>query len=479
MRKVLCVTIFVLISASFAIGQDDDTYDFYLIGGLSNISIEPSFVYNSLDPFHNFNSSGFGAKSLGMGGIYYATDNDGYGSFLNPATMIHTSKSMMSLSLVSSSDKHRQSFKYMTPEFYDPDHGWNFDYSQSDINGKHNRFNQVGAVAPFTYFDRDWWFGGGFRTVFDLHNEVVTPLYLEGAQTAFTQHRGVDAINMAIATNPMPNIGLGINFNIYTRGYEMDYWLPNYSVDEFGDTLAEAVHLRDKSTFTGSNFDFGINADFDMIKLGFVVSTALSLTQKTIHLRGDINPYGETVGLIDRFTVNNKFPMTFGGGAVFAPMENIELGVDVTYKPFSKVRMDIDPEQDIWIDISDYDPEWEDLLQIRAGAEYVYDAGFAKIPLRAGIQNLPSLKKGDTRFVNYNTAYLDSMNADSVVIADSTFTGDQFNTYLFSVGTGLKFEKIWFDLAYQFGSSEYDFILVSRGDNTGLEFLSEDPIKFK
>ena len=131
--------------------------------------------------------------------------------------------------------------------------------------------------------------------------------------------------------------------------------------------------------------------------------------------------------------------------------------------------------------IYDHDPEWENLTQFRVGAEYVLDAGFAQIPLRAGMQNLPGLTKNITSLIGYDYDYADSIfEADSVSLEDETVYGDQINTYLFSVGGGLKFEKIWFDVAYQFGSSEYDRTYTwIYSPNVDEHVIYNDPLKLE
>ena len=96
MKKVLCTALMILISASFSLAQDDDTYDFSVVRGLSTVWGYdglpelglPTFGFNTLDPFLDFNTSGTSARSIGMGGVYYAMDNEGSGSYLNPAGMI-------------------------------------------------------------------------------------------------------------------------------------------------------------------------------------------------------------------------------------------------------------------------------------------------------------------------------------------------------------------------------------------------------
>jgi hypothetical protein len=471
MKKALCVIAAILITSNFAAAQTGETVDLGLWYGLHNTF--------GMDPYYNFNSAGYGGRSMAMGGVYYAMGNEGYGSFLNPAGMVYTDKALLSADLFVGMDKHKGApFYIATGGFFDPETDIAISLERSEIDMAHNRIDQAGAVTPFYYFDREWWFGGGFRTVYDLHSEFTMPYFIEGHQTEFTQHRSIDAINMAIATKPMQNLSIGINMNIYVRGYEQDLEAvdPIYDGDT-GDTLFQyAAVTKDKSSFTGTNFDFGCIADFDMIRAGFMISTPLTLTQKVTYKRGNLDAYGDPYYNIDRITAKNKFPFTFGGGIALIPMENFTVGFDLTYKQLSKFKTDVDFEQNLYTDYTDYNPKWEDLTQIRLGAEYVIDMNSFKIPLRAGLYNIPGVYKNQTF-----TAVWDSIGSARGlydVRRDSTDSGDQYNTYIYTFGTGLKFNRIWFDVAYQFGSSEYDQDWFIRIEDPNIDYTRNFKINY-
>jgi hypothetical protein len=104
----------------------------------------------------------------------------------------------------------------------------------------------------------------------------------------------------------------------------------------------------------------------------------------------------------------------------------------------------LDFEQTIYDDLKSAH-DWPNLQQIRVGAEYVLDAGFADIPLRAGFRNMPSVQK----------EYLGNGS-------DPEF-GDFKTANLMTFGSGLTFERAWVDFAYQFGSRKNIAILVNDG----------------
>lgn len=443
MKKALCVVV-LLLAASFTHAQTVD-FDWY--------GLDDNYSFGD---YHNFNTTGQSARSIGMGGVFYALDNEGYSSYLNPAGMVYTQKALMSVNYLCGMDTHKGApYKSNSPGFYNPETSYNFDLSVNDVDRERNQIQNAGAVAPFYYFDREWWVGLGFRRVFDLYAEYSLPKYFGDKNALYTQHGSIDAVNAGIATRLLPQLSFGMNMNIYVRGYDQNYYDSRPYLDDYGDTLFQDFHEKDKSSFTGTNFDFGAIIDLDMFRVALNISTPLTLTQDVTYTAENIQENGQVVGRIDRLTAKNKFPMTYGGGIAFTPNEQITIGFDITHKPLSKVEIDIDPQQSLYTDITGYDPEWEDLTQFRFGAEYVLDFESFDIPLRVGFQNIPGLSKAFSIY-----SHIDSLGipVDNIypVEHDSTVAGDQFNTSVFSLGTGLKFEKIWFDIAYQFGSSEND-----------------------
>lgn len=444
MRRVVFTVVFVLLSFGLSIAQvADNQYRGF-----------PSLGY--LD----YNSSGFGARSRAMGGVYMASNNEGFNSFLNPACMVYTDKSVMSVEVLNSQDEYKD--KHLYRELY---LGFEDTLITEDpvayityhvMDGAHTRLIQAGAVTPFTYFDRDWWFGGGFHTVYDLHVEFDTQVS-PSLREIFKVKKGIDALNMSLAAKPIENVGLGVNMNYYIRGYESNIYFSN-------------ARQRDKSNFSGVNFDIGAVADYEMFRLGLVVRTAYTLTQKSVYFHsGGVNVYGDDVGLLDRITVKSKFPMTYGGGLSVFPMENLMLAVDIDLRPYSKVKLDIDNQHLDWMDFSELDPQWEDLTQFRIGAEYIFDAGFADVPVRAGFHILPSLKTNESYHID--TVRVDDMlEFETQTISE----GDQIKTNIYSFGSGLKFDKIWFDVAYEFGSSEHNnTISIYHG------YTLDEPLEYK
>ena len=190
------------------------------------------------------------------------------------------------------------------------------------------------------------------------------------------------------------------------------------------------------SHFSGFNLDLGVSADFGMIKGGAVIHTRYDLKQDGKWTFNFIIP-PEPIGYVDRVTYTYSMPLSYSFGIAIIPEENFTLAFDFDSRPLSKVNVHTDWEQ-IIIPDSTFNLGWEDVNQFRVGAEYILDAGFADIPVRAGFRNEPSVSK----------------ETISSVYGVQT-EGDQIEANILTFGTGLYFEKIWFDAAYQMGSSSY------------------------
>mgnify|MGYP000033725487 CR=1 FL=1 len=395
--------------------------------------------------FIDFNGSGFGAKSRAMGGTFMSIANDAFASFLNPATMSYTGKSLMSVEIVNSADKHEGlgelKFRREMGDYV---------INRIDYKAYHTKLIQAGAVAPFSYMNRDWWVGGGFRTVYDTYLKFEDPVYAD-APDRYVRNHTIDALNLAIAGMPHEYITLGLNLNYYIRGYTEDVYNTEYLPDTNSSLLTDNRHLRDKSGFSGANLDIGMMFNYDRMAAGFVFRTPYTLKQEALLWITRINVYGEDDGIIDRVTVKNKIPASYGFGISGQPIDNLTLAFDYDIRPFSKTEMSFAYEAAHWKDDTLYKPEWVDIPQYRIGAEYVFDAGFAKLPIRAGHKNQRSILK-NPETIAYDTLTIDTLQHFSSIVT----YGKDIEAKIFTFGTGLKFEKIWFDLAYEFGSSEFD-----------------------
>ena len=388
--------------------------------------------------FLQFNTVGGGARAAGMGGAYLGLSEGEYSYSWNPAGMLSADDVKLGIQLTSFSDKFN-SFQASVS------------YIHNDVNiqaveykREHFSLNFGGFVVPFELMEREWAIGGGYRNVFDMISEYEVPGFI-GTKNTYTQDRGVDAASVAIAGKIMEGISAGITANAYLRNSESNYYYGAsvLFIDQAGDSTFFDGWQNINTHYSGSNFDIGVFGDFGIVKGGGVIHTPFDLKEKAIRTNYFFVP-PVPIGVVDRLTVNYNMPLSYSLGIAATPVENLTLAIDFDSRPMSKVDVKVNWEQ-VLIEDSEFDAEWEDVNQFRIGAEYILDAGFADVPVRAGFRNEPSTIREATS-VTYD-------------VTDSTWTderGDQISTNILAFGTGIYFERIWFDLAYQFGSSSYN-----------------------
>lgn len=379
-----------------------------------------------------FGNIGGGARAAGMGGAYLGVADGEMAYSWNPASMLRVDKTKFGIQLASIGDKFNTVAVDMSSYYPQPN------IQELEIKRSHFSLNYGGLAIPFEFADREWAVGGGYRNVFDLISEYSYPGF-NNTRNTYTQDRGMDAASGAIAVSVIPEISVGMNINAYLRNSEYNYYEGatfQYVAQNGIDTSLVDVWINDNSHFSGFNVDLGISADYGMVKGGFVFHSPYNLTQNMRQTFSIIIP-PQPVGAIDRIKFKYNMPAAYSAGIAVVPMENLTVAVDLSLMKLSNVDVSIDYQQIIYNDTT-YSAEWEDITQYRFGAEYMYDAGFAEIPIRAGFRNEPSTAKELTNLVNGTPTY-----------------GDQISTNIISFGSGLHFDNIWFDIAYQFGSSSY------------------------
>jgi len=397
-----------------------------------SIELLPSLCYSQISDFSEyleFNNIGGGARAAGMGGAYIGLAEGEYAYSWNPGALSFAEKNYIGIQFSQFSDKTTQPFALYSPFLSD------YAYRDVEVKREHLNLDFGGFTVPFSFMNREWAVAGGYRNVLDLGYEYETAAILGGTNT-FSQADGVNAISMAINGKVMQGVGVGITINTYVRGTESNLWASKYAIyqsstEEPPDTID--YWENQSSHYDGVNFDLGMAAAFGMFKGGIVIHTPFDL-QKETKLSQTFMTQPLPVGVVNRITTTVNIPIGYSAGVAFAPFEKFTIAADLDMRQMSKSDIDIDFESNLYADATT-DPEWEDLTQFRIGAEYVFDAGFARLPLRAGFRNQPSVDK----------EYLGNGN-------DPEY-GDQINTNIITFGSGLQFEKAWIDFAYQFGSS--------------------------
>jgi hypothetical protein len=377
-----------------------------------------------------FNNIGGGARAAGMGGAYLGLSEGEYAYSWNPAAMIFADKPVIGLQFKSANDKFKQGYIGYNDSLR-TSHNYTYDAKR-----KHSFIDFGGFVAPFTFMDRQWAVGGGYRNVFDMKVNYEIPGLITSSSSS-----GVDAISVSISGKIMEGIGLGVTGNSYIRGTESNAFVLNYSPN---------IWENSNDHYSGFNFDIGLTGKFSMFQGSAVVHTPYDLKNKakvTDYLMLPTRP----AGTINRVTTTTNIPLGFSIGLAAKPIEKLTVDIDFDSRPMSKSDININWENRQITDTT-FSSQWKDLNQFRIGVEYLFDAGFAKVPVRAGFRNEPTVASEMT-----------TTRPDSI----TTWTyGKQIKANIMSFGTGLRFEKAWVDFAYQFGSGKNNAMFDFYGSSS-------------
>ncbi len=386
--------------------------------------------------FTEFGTGG-GARALGMGGAGLALASGDMAYSWNPAAMIYEEKASIGLQFGSVSDKHNTTGGAITDLS-------NLSASVFSVPVKTERFNldYSGFTAPFNLMDRKWAAGGGYHTAFLMNYEYDSPGDLGGRQT-FKSNRSVDAISVAAAHELSPGLGVGLNVNFLVRGPESNLFMDNFVVATYPNGTADSIDywINEKANYSGVNLDLGLSEQFGTIKAGVVVHTPYTLKSEVVQTRSLMTP-PNPIGEIDRYTKKIDIPFGMSFGLAATPVEKLTAAVDINYRSMSNSKVTINYEQTRMQDTT-ITPNWSNILQFGIGLEYNLSVGSAGLPLRVGYKNNPSLEKKVLRMVD----------------GQATEYGGKLNGSILTFGTGLHFEKIWMDLAYQFGGDSYNSVV--------------------
>ncbi|PJA27313.1 MAG: hypothetical protein CO189_07500 [candidate division Zixibacteria bacterium CG_4_9_14_3_um_filter_46_8] len=362
-----------------------------LVIGLMIVSALPAIAQDI-----NFNFVGSGARARGMGGAFISVADDATAISWNPAGLATLEKPEGSV------------VGYYTSSKYTLDIGdISRDYSES-----HLAFNFGSVAYPLQASGKNVVIAGAYQRLVDLYwkNEGTDMIgdYTEEVKG------GIDAISPGAAIQITPEIAVGAAFNIWTGG--IDYTL------DYPDSPDNNTDEPNVDKFSGFNVNIGALAQFQKIKLGAVVKTPLSITDKY--------EFGS-----DTYKDKIKFPMTYGFGASFAPNENLTLAADVDIRPYSNTDWEDDQND------TTYSMNFDNTTQFRVGMEYLFVGEKTIFPVRLGFHTEPLLK---------NPLYTMDEN-----------TGEEFDTEkvtgkYFSGGFGVIFGNIWVDAAYEYGSLKVD-----------------------
>lgn len=314
---------------------------------------------------------------------------------------------------------------------------------------------------------------------------------------------GLDKISLALGGSPLFNLSLGLAVNIYTGGYTLQgdhYGFIIYDIEKGAPDTTTYLDLKPviEADYSGFNFTFGAMYQMNNFRIGGVIKTPYTLKEEQdVRLEWDerawnenekkweINP-GRTsrrgLYLPQEYAQEWKFPLAWGIGASYK-IQNLTLAGDFEMTYYSKTELSYPKspngsgfEEQYWA--GDFNPPenpalpdrtvkllWNDVSQLRLGAEYIFSTEYGKIPIRIGYRNDPkpytSVENVDIDTMIFATPE-DTLASPRYIYKGDK--GDKINGNVFTFGTGIGWSQILFDITYEY--SQYE--IKSTGKSVAL-----------
>ncbi len=433
------------------------------------------------EPF-DFKFTGNGARARGMGNAYLGVSDDITAIGWNPAGLYKMESPVLGLSF--SSLRPRGNFSSDKFNLLSAD-----ERISSDHTGTFGALSSANFVAPirikghpfvasasYTRVSDEYQFSNvefDLIEIFPIFNEVGvlidqdTVIALVGVTSEL--EGGIDAVNFGFGTRLSGNLAFGFSLNIYGGAVQRhtNFLITgdNIPVNNFQNGSLNLTTLSaDSSSFGGFNFTIGLKHDGERFDAGLVLRTPFSLNQKSLNYNAFIFKINgvvaetDTTITIDLLT-KYEIPLMVGFGIGYNVSESLLLAFDAEYRHFSaqqiKIRQSItlvpgaDNIEEFLI-LSEEQWQWSNVFIVRAGTEYLNETGIGTIPFRAGIGYVP-VPTPDTDINGVRTTAV---------------------SYEFSLGTGIHWELIKLDLAYNYSTLSLESLGFAAQSNNRNHFLT-------
>jgi len=386
----------------------------------------------------SFNPVGSGARALGMGGAFIAVADDATAASWNPGGLIQLETPEISIVGAYFSREEDLSFGE-SPES---------NGSQNMTNGS---LNYLSAAYPFTAFRRNMIVSINYQHLYDFTRDW---LYTSDSETELTsatetidyqQEGGLTALGLAYSIQLIPRFSLGLTLNYWGEGLVDNGW--EQRLKQTGQGTYEGAVINtytdytEKYSFSGYNANIGFLWNINSrITVGGVFKSPFTanIEYQSSYTENITFPDTPDVGVNDSYTSKSDqeltMPMSYGIGMAYRFSDNFSTSFDIYRTEWDDFILKDEngdktspisgkPESE-----SDVDPTH----QARMGAEYLYIGNRIIVPVRGGVFYDPAPAEGSP---------------------------DEF--YGFSLGSGIAYKKIIFDMAYQyrFGNDVSQYIM--------------------
>jgi len=274
----------------------------------------------------------------------------------------------------------------------------------------------------------------------------------------------VNALNVGFGTRVYDKLSFGVAVNAYGGNAAQstaevatwDGWIiPGLDGSQRG-IFTVRNHVVDTSIFSGVYFTLGLKYAANKLTAGLVVKTPHTL-KETRDLVTTTEAFVNDVAMRDAITIHNDNyvveldqPLILGAGAGYQLLPKLLLAADFEYRAFGggvinqRDSLKLVPGGTNIEYFTQVDPHWNNAWTVRLGTEYLWTTGsplFPVVPLRAGIGYIqipePNVVGG--------TYEIDAVTREFRLEPKT----QQASMTRWSLGTGLRWEQINVDLAYE------------------------------
>jgi len=419
-----------------------------------------SFAGERIEIPSSFNPVGSGARALGLGGSFIAMADDATAASWNPGalTQLRTTELAVAYSFTSLTEDNTSTVSpQLSGEQTVDSNDINYLSFSVPCSSENCGKNMVFSVNYQRLYDlsRNW----------NLQQDLDDTNFISKSKESVGYHQqgSLSALGVAYALQVSENFSFGITANFWLDGGMNDEWELSSFSQEVGlqgdQPYDDHSRINFKNEFEGFNFNVGalwqiFQEDETKLTLGAVYKSGFTADLKqSMTFQFDVEyptdpEFNDHLDGMDSFKHELEMPASFGLGLAYQFSDNFTASVDVYQTLWSDfVLTDAEGVKRSPLSNKPIDGhEIDDTVQIRVGAEYrIISQEFGDnfiIPIRAG-------------------AFIDPAATE----------GGSDNSYGVSVGSGIAYEHLVFDIAYQyrFSNDTGKSIMLRQGFSQDIE----------
>lgn len=409
----------------------------FLFIGLFFIECIPSAVAAN-DPLQiveipsSFNPVGSGARALGMGGAFIAIADDATAASWNPGGLIQLENPEISV-VGSYIDRTESNSFYTSPES-------NGDQKISTAN-----LNYFSIAYPFTIFNHNMIVAINYQHLFDFNREWnfsfsgTSDVVSQNGAASHNQDGQLSALGLAYCLQMTPGLSFGFTLNFWNDWFNGNEWETtgrfsgNGTRISTGQSFIFSVYNFDSYRFKGFNTNIGflwnINGN---LTLGAVFKSPFSADLSHGVYRLDsfettAPPFTSFEYEIPANTYEEKLDMP------------ASYGIGISYRFSDSFTLDADFYHTRWNDFNSRDSQGNENSPISG-----------KLKSESNVDPTTQVRiGGEYLFINPVKQYVWALRA-GIFYDPAPAEGTTDDYYGLSLGTGITYKRIVFDIAYQF-----------------------------